>query len=271
MNKQFSVLLSLYNNENPLFLKEALQSILLQTLTPTEVIIVFDGYVDKPLEDVVFSFEDKLNNLKVVRLPENVGLGKALNEGLKFCNYQFVARMDTDDICYPLRFEKQLDYLENNPDTSVVGAFIQEFNLIPGDLGVFRKLPVTYAEIAKFAKYRNPLNHPAVFFDKNHVLAAGSYSHMPLFEDFFLWIRMLNMGFVIVNLNESLLHFRTGNDMIGRRHGYGYLRKELKFLGTIKDIGFIGSYEYMVSVLTKVPLRLLPKSFLKFIYIKLLR
>lgn len=267
----FSILMSVYVNDNPTFLNLSLNSIFSQTLEPTEVVLVKDGPLTLELNTIIKEYEEKYAQLKIVSLSVNMGLGLALNAGLKHCNYEIIARIDADDICYPNRFEKQMAFMLDHPEISVLGSSVQEFNKTPGDLNQFRELPTGSIELSKFSKFRNPINHPSVVFRKSHVLDVGSYQSMLLFEDYYLWIRMQLKGYQIANLNEPLLHFRIGNDMVGRRSGYGYLKKEIAFLTKIKELGFLSNKDYIISILCKSPLRLLPKSILTFIYKKVLR
>ncbi|MFV0220633.1 glycosyltransferase [Empedobacter falsenii] len=268
----FSVLSSVYAKENPDNLNLALESLFKQTVCANEIVIVKDGPLTDELEEVISEFKNKYPNiLKIIPLKENVGLGNALNEGLKHITNNIVARMDTDDICYVNRFEKQLQFLKDNPEISVVGGIVQEFNQNPGDLKQFRKLPLLSDDLYKFAKYRNPLSHPSVMFKKDDVLNAGSYQDMPFFEDYYLWIRMLLKEYKIANINDTILHFRIGNDMIGRRSGFSYAKKEIRFIRASKNLGFLSQKDFINSLLIKVPLRVLPKSFLTFLYKKLLR
>lgn len=266
----FSVLMSLYEKEDPNNLRLALESLQHQTLQAADVVIVVDGYIAEDLEKVIKEFASLLP-IQIVILPTNVGLGRALNEGLRYCKYDLVARMDTDDICYFDRFEKQISFLHHNPDVSILGATVQEFNKIPGDLKRFRKLPVKMEEILKFARYRSPLNHPSVVFRKSHIENAGSYQDMLSFEDYFLWLRMLQKGYKIENLPESLVHFRIGNDMIGRRKGLSYLKNEYCFLKAARELGFLSNFEIFSGLLMKLPLRLLPARALEYIYRRFLR
>ena len=107
----FSVLLSVYHKEKAEFLDEALNSIVCQTLKPDEIIIVEDGPLTNELNNVLDKFETENKCVKRVPLKVNSGLGKALNEGLKHCSNDLVARMDTDDIAFPDRFEKQVEFM----------------------------------------------------------------------------------------------------------------------------------------------------------------
>lgn len=124
---QFSVLISVYHREVPSYLSASLQSIFNQTLVPSEVVLVKDGPLTPELDLVIDEFVAKYSTLKIVILPENVGLGRALNEGLKHCSHELVARMDSDDICKPDRFEKQIMAFEQQKDVAVVGSWIDEF------------------------------------------------------------------------------------------------------------------------------------------------
>ena len=147
---KFSVLMSVYDKEKSEYLKEALQSLVDQTLLPDEVILVEDGPIGKNLQEVIKKYRSLLN-IKSIKLENNCGLAVALNEGLKHCTHDLVARMDTDDISLPERFEKQIAYMQNNPDISVSSGWIEEID----DQGRFfclRKLPETHEELVNFAK-----------------------------------------------------------------------------------------------------------------------
>lgn len=271
----FSVLLSVYIKENPFFLKESLNSIINQSLVPNEIILVKDGPVTIELNSVINFFIIQYPKLfKIINLPENKGLGNALSVGVLECSYEIVARMDTDDICDKYRFEKQLKFLELNPDIDLVGSNIEEFNRVPGDLNRFRIMPEKGNAIMKYSKYRNPVNHPSVMFRKSKVLAAGNYkSDILFFEDFSLFIRMLQNGSKFYNLQENLLHFRTGVgiDVIKRRSGWFYLKNEWKFSLLSLKLKNLNYLEWIFYVFTKLPLRLLPPRVILFVYNKLLR
>ena len=142
-----------------------------------------------------------------------------MNEGLKHCSYDLVARMDTDDVAKPDRFEKQLKVFQLYPDIDVVGAWIDEFEGTLNQVVSVRKVPEKHEEIAEYARKRCPINHPVVIFRKSAVLTAGGYLHFPLFEDYYLWVRMLMNGARFYNIQESLLLFRFSADMFKRRGG----------------------------------------------------
>lgn len=267
----FSTLLSLYIKENPDFLRQCLDSLFHQTLLPDEVILVEDGPLTSELDGIVTEYAERYPILKVVPLPQNQGLGKALNEGLKHCSYELVARMDTDDIAKPTRFQKQMEVFEKHPEIDVCGAWIDEFEESVDNVISTRKLPEWHDDIALYAKSRNPINHPVVMFKKSAVMAVGSYQHFPLFEDYYLWVRMLMNGAKFYNIQESLLWFRFSPEMFKRRGGWGYAMKELKFQKTLRSIGFISTYNYLKNVIIRLITRIIPNSWRSFIYKKLLR
>ncbi|GIM55023.1 glycosyltransferase [Capnocytophaga cynodegmi] len=269
----FSVLISLYIKEKPESLAECLESLKNQTLQANEVVIVFDGKITSELEDVVSQYSKELP-IKVIRLAENVGLGKALQKGVLACNHEIIARMDTDDIATPDRFEKQINFLKTNPQVSVLGSNISEFNLQPNDLKRKRVLPEKHSEIYEFAKFRCPINHPTVVFKKEDVLQSGNYSgKLLLWEDYTLWVTMLSKGYIFHNLQKNLLHFRVkdGRETIKRRSGLKYALNELKFAKYMRKIGFLSSLEYLKFITLRPLGRLLPTGILLFIYNKIYR
>lgn len=267
----FSVLLSVYRKEQPAYLQQSLDSIFTQTLMPDEVVLVKDGPLTEELDLVIGDYCRKYPILKIVPLAQNQGLGKALNEGLKHCSYDLVARMDTDDIAKSDRFEKQVKVFEVHPEFDVVGAWIDEFEGDIKNVTSVRKLPSDHCAIVEFAKRRCPVNHPVVMFRKNAVQAAGGYLHFPLFEDYYLWIRMLLNGSRFYNIPEALLYFRLSPDMFKRRGGWKYAMDEIKFQRKLLDLGFIGFVRFIENVCVRFAVRILPNNFRGFLYTKILR
>ena len=144
MKVEFSVLISVYKQEKPNYLDQALKSVYFdQTLKPSEIVLVKDGTLTPDLEVVIKKYKTLLKEkLIVVGYSLNKGLGFALNYGLKKCSNEIVARFDTDDICMSERFKIQLKVFEQNPEVAIVGSNIKEFNNNPGDLKHFRKVQI---------------------------------------------------------------------------------------------------------------------------------
>lgn len=267
----FSVLLSLYIKEQPSYLKQSLDSLFSQSLLPSEIVLIKDGPLTVELDTIVSDYERRYPILKVIALAQNQGLGRALNEGLKHCSYDLVARMDTDDIAKPSRFEKQVRVFDEHPEIDICSAWIDEFE---GDLTHIistRKLPETHNEIARYAQVRCPINHPVVMFRKKAVLEAGGYQHFPLFEDYYLWIRMLVNGAKFYNIQESLLYFRFSPAMFKRRGGWKYAMDELHFQSLLRQKKFISWSTYIKNVVIRLVTRLMPNRLRAFVYKKMLR
>lgn len=266
---KFSVLISVYFKEKPENLRLALQSLVDQTLPADEIVLVKDGPLPPELDKEIACFQTMLP-IKLIVLEENMSLGFALQEGLKHCSYDWVARMDTDDICHLRRFEKQVSFIENHPEYDLVGTNISEFVENPGDLGRQKKVPETHEGIVEYAFSRCPFNHPTIFFRKSAVLAVGSYQSMILFEDYYLWFRLIKAGYRFYNIQEQLLDFRLGKDMLGRRQGLQYGLNESRFFVRAYREGLI-PFTALVRFLGRLPIRTLPRQFTLFFYNKFLR
>lgn len=262
----FSVLMSVYCKEQTEYLRQAFDSVFVQTLKANEVVLVEDGPLTKELDEVIEEYQQKYSELKVIKLAKNGGLGKALNEGLKHCSFDVVARMDTDDISKPERFEKQISFLEKHPEIDVVSSWIDEFVNNIDDVRSIRKLPETSEELYKFGKRRNPINHPVVIFRKDAVEKAGSYQHFPLFEDYYLWVRMLLNGSKFYNIQASLLFMRTNEEMFKRRGGWKYACDEVRFQTKMLNLGYINIFRYVLNVSVRFVTRIIPNDLRTKIY-----
>lgn len=264
---KFTVLMSIYKKEEPKYLNRAMQSIWdEQTVKPDEIVLVQDGPLTDGLYEAIEEWKVKIGgSFKTVPLDKNVGLGEALNAGIKHCSYELIARMDTDDISIPNRFEKQLKAF-GEKDIDVCSAWISEFEDDENEIISYRMLPETHEEIVKYSKMRSPLNHAVMMFKKSVVEKAGGYKHMLWMEDYYLWVRMIINGAKLYNLQDTLLNVRAGNSMLVRRGGLSYVKAEVTFLNELKKIGYLTTIEYLKNILIKVPIRLLPKGLLKFVY-----
>lgn len=267
----FSVLLSVYQKEQAEYLRQCLDSLSGQTLPPDEIVLVKDGPLTPELDCVIDEYARKHPEMKVVALPQNRGLGCALNEGLKHCSFSLVARMDTDDIAKPERFEKQIRVFTEHPEVDVCSAWIEEFYDDPRQVVSVKKLPEHQQEILRYARKRCPVNHPATMFRKEKVLEAGGYPPIPMYEDYGLWVRMLARGCRFYNLPESVLYFRTSPDTFKRRGGWEYVKKEINLLKYMRKTGFISTSVFCQNVAIRLVVRLMPNNIRGFIYKHLLR
>jgi glycosyltransferase involved in cell wall biosynthesis len=261
-----SVLMSIYHKEERTNLRECLKSLSIQSKLASEIILVEDGLLTPALYEEIEIWEKKLPIIRV-KLPKNIGLGKALNEGLTYCSNELVARMDTDDICLPQRFEKQLLIFENNKDVSICGTSILEFDTDPTNTISSRIPPLSQKDILKFSCWKNPFNHMTVMFKKSHIIHAGSYQDLPWMEDWFLWLRLLALGYKGQNISEPLVNARTGVSMIVRRSGASYVKSEWALTVKKIELKLVSRPKaYMIFCLRSIP-RLLPKRTLFKLYI----
>jgi glycosyltransferase involved in cell wall biosynthesis len=274
MNNQYSVLMSVYKNDDPDFLKIALESIYdKQTRKPDEIVVVFDGPLKDPLYQVLNEFKKgKEDVVKYYPQEENRGLGEALRIGSELCTGDYLLRMDSDDISAPDRFEKQMVYVEAHPEIDVVGTDIAEFDKDPySETMRTRVCPAKHEDILKMCKKRNPMNHVTACIKKSSLMKAGGYQTLLLLEDYLLWINMICAGCKLANINESLVYVRVGNGFDNKRGskerviGWRVLQDKMLKGGLItKWEAFVNMIYIRVFVNTSPKLK-------KFIYEKFLR
>ena len=267
MDDKYSVLMSVYYKEKPEYLQQSIESILDQTAPTDDFVLVCDGPLTSELDSVIAQY----NTLHVVRLMENGGLGRALNEGMRHCQNDLIARMDSDDISRPDRCERELKIFKTYPEVDIVSGTIEEFITSPDEVYSRRVLPETSAEIVQFAKKRNPFNHPAVMYRKSAVEAAGGYKDFYLLEDYFLWVRMLLNGSKGYNIQEPVLWMRAGSDLYKRRGGWKYVGSEKKLFSYMLTRGFISKGEYMSAVLSRTAGAMVPNWLRSVLYKRMLR
>lgn len=260
----FSVLMSLYKKEKAAYFEQCMDSLYKQSLQSKNIIIVHDGPLTKELYQVLDKWKLSLPITEVI-LQENVGLGEALNAGLVHCKYDLVARVDTDDINIPTRFEQQYQYMNEHKDIALCGSHIDEFDTDPLVIISHRKVPLG-VDLNNSIFKRNPMNHMTVMFRKSAVLDAGGYQHLRFMEDYFLWVRMYVKGYKLVNLDTVLVKARTGNGMLERRKGIDYYRSELTFMNKVLRMDVKNKPKIMATFLIRSHIRLLPQSALKKIY-----
>jgi glycosyltransferase involved in cell wall biosynthesis len=266
-----SVLMSVYFKESPVFLKEAIDSILQQTVKADEIVCIKDGKLTKELDSLLDKYDEENPGLfKFIVFEENKGLGNALRNGVEACSNEIIARMDTDDIALPTRFEKQFTRMKEN-DLDIVGSNILEFDGSVDNILSERKVPSTYEMIKAYAKKRNPFNHMTVMYKKSAVLKAGNYKDFLWFEDYNLWVRMILNGAKMYNIQEDLVYARTGKSMFGRRGGLEYIKREYKMQKNMKELKFISNFEFCKNIIARSVIRLIPNSLREIIYLKVLR
>ncbi len=259
--------MSVYKKEKAEYLELALDSVIHQTLKPDEIVLVQDGELTKELYAVIEEHKQKYPNIfKTYALKQNQGLGKALNFGMQKCRNELIARMDTDDIAEPNRFELQVQEFIKYKDLALCGGQIAEFADNPNEITGFRNVPLTHNEILGFCKKRNPFNHMTVMFKKQSVQSVGGYQHMPYFEDYWLWARVLKAGYKAKNIDAVLVKVRAGQDMIARRGGLNYTHCIIRFEKALHSIGIINFAEMIVYITLRCFVSVIPESLRLWIY-----
>lgn len=200
---EVTVLMAVYNGEP--FLREAIESILHQTYTNFEFLIVDDGSVDGSVS-IIESYTDE--RIRLVRNGRNLGLPKSLNRGLGLARGTFVARQDADDISRPDRLEKQVRFLQDHPGIALVGSAFQEINQ-EGQVTDLVTLPCEPDEIRWDLHFYCPFVHGVVTAHTSVLKQVGGYSEdFGYAQDYELWTRMAPMH-LMANLEEVLVQYRT--------------------------------------------------------------
>ena len=268
-----SVLMSVYKSEKGPLLERALQSVWDdQTRKPNQIVLIEDGPLPAELEEVVQrlqaafkSADARSNALTVVKLPVNGGLTKALNVGLKHATGDLIARMDSDDIAAPNRFELQERFLEEHPEVDIVGGSMQEFDDEHECLNV-RHYPQTHEEACKYIVKACPLAHPAVMMRKRMFDEGLKYDERyRMSQDIKLWYDAILAGYKIANLPEVCLYFRQQGDVFRRRSRVkAWNEFKIYMNGIYRMHGlFTTAYRYPIA---RYIFRNLPPSMVKRIY-----
>nr|WP_102798323.1 glycosyltransferase [Bowmanella denitrificans] len=260
--------MAVYHEDRVDWVRQSIESILRQTYQDFLLVVVVDGR----LQPLIFSYlqaaERQSEQLVVLLGTENRGLSACMNEVIDRCAElapKFFFRMDADDISSTDRMEKQIRFLESHPQVAVLGTSLTEINEAGVEVGG-RKLPLSHQEILKFLPKRCSMNHPTVVF-RYSIFESGFRYRKDLknTQDYFLWIELMQAGYIFENLSERLLKFRRVNDFYKRR-GFDKSVNEFKarWLAMRKLKRYsISNILYAVSVLA---LRLMPAKVVKLAY-----
>ena len=271
MEQKFSVLLNVYLKDNPLWLKQAINSVLENSSCPNEIVIMVDGPITKEIQKVL----DEVSKNKIVRVlshPVNIGRGAALAYAVPKCKYDLIALMDADDICRKDRFEKQLAAFSAEPELSVLGGQIQEVDPLTLVPFAKREVPLTHTEICRYLKTRMPFNNVTVMFKKMAVLNAGNYKAFDTLEDYYMWARVIAKGYKTANLNVVLADVRVGKDMYERRGDWAYFRANKRLFDEMKNLGLINFKDYFYTLSVRFIVQvLMPNCLRRYFYNRVLR
>ena len=269
--KKYSVLMTVYTKDNPDFFLLALDSIVGQTLKPDEIVLVKDGPITEELQKVIDDHITTGAPIVQIQIEKNVGLGLALNEGIKRIKNELIARMDSDDYSLPERCEMQVKEFEKNPELDIVGCPVLEFDDVFENVVGKRDVPLTNAEIYKFARKRDPFNHPTVMYRKSAVEAVGCYSNYRKNQDTDLWIKMLSNHVNCKNLSEYVFLFRFDRATYRKRKSWINTKTLIEIRYKAWRIGFNSFGEFLAIAVVQLGMYILPIGFQKLLYQKILR
>lgn len=255
---RFSVVMAVYKNDRAEWFRQAVESLLNQTLRSEDIVIVVDGPLTPELNQVIRDYESD-KTITVTRLKKNQGLGNALNVGIAKAKHELIARMDADDIAVENRFELQLAEFDNNPDLDILGGQIAEFVDTPDNIVSYRKVPTSHDEIKQFARRRSPFNHPTVMYKKTVIQSLGGYDIAAIrVEDYDLWLRVIASSAMCANIDEMLLYYRSTSDALKRRKTLTSLKNHIKVRTYFYKRGYIHLSDYLYGVVTQTILFVMP-------------
>ena len=266
------MLMSVYSGEKSEYLQQSIQSIFSQTIPTDDFVLMCDGPLTAELDAVIDRFyQERREVLHVVRLEKNQGLAHALNIGLQICKNEFVARMDSDDIALPNRCELQLRRFQENPELSIIGGAIDEFEGSPENVISHKHMPESHEELLRYARMRNPFNHPTVMYRKSSIISIGSYPNNILHEDYALWGNLLLSGAKGCNLPNTLCYMRVDSGLYSRRGGFRYLRQAVKLRWQLYQRGLYTLPSFICVTIGLTIVCLIPNPMRRSVYRSFLR
>lgn len=270
--ENYSVLMSVYYKEKADYLRESIQSMLEQTVPPDDFVLVCDGPLNEELDEVIADYEQRFPCVfQIVRLDTNMGLGNALNIGIRYCKNELIARMDSDDISLPGRCELQLKKFAEDQELDIVSGTIIELDNTSEDNVTYKSVPENNEDIYRYAKIRSPFNHATVMYKKKAVELAGGYRDFLLFEDYYLWVRMLQQNAKGFNFQQPLYLVRTDTALYERRGGLKYFKQVFAFRNYLLKTHFCNIFQYIVALVGQAIICFVPTKVRGFMYKKLLR
>ncbi len=270
---KYTVLMSVYAEDSPEFLRLALKSIWDdQTRKPDEVVVVFDGPLKHAQMDVLHAFrEGKEDQVIYVELKRGMGLGDSLRVGTDYCTGDCIFRMDSDDISHPDRFRLQAEFMENHPEIDACGTDIAEFTDVPEDAIRVRACPEKHEDIVAMSRSRNPMNHVSACIRRTALKQCGGYVKLLLLEDYYLWLRMIKAGAKLANIHQALVYVRVGNGFEQKRGSRlritgwdflqeymihnGFISRPRAFMNRVYIRGFVWTPAWVKKILYDTVLR----------------
>ncbi|MDT7008628.1 glycosyltransferase [Enterobacter cancerogenus] len=271
MNGKFetvAVIMAVYDGDDAAYFEQAINSLYAQTIENFDIFLYVDAVHKVDLLNVISKFQKRTNFFSIIGT-ERKGLAYGLNillESIRNKNYGYIARMDSDDISVPKRFEAQVKFLDKNKDISVIGSNCIEIN---GDeVEIFhKKMPETHQDILKIIIKRSPFVHPSIMFRGSIIEHVRYDIRLMNTQDYYLWIDLLSKNHKFYNLQEPLLYFRVDDKFYSRR-GFSKVLNEIRSrIYAIKKLKRhnIQSYIYLLGI---IMLRMAPVGIKKYCYMR---
>lgn len=265
--RKFSVLLNVYAKDKPAWIKQALDSVLSNTIPPTEVVIMVDGPVGKDIQ-AVLDETVKNKTVRVLSHPVNIGRGAALGYAVPKCKYELIALMDADDVSRKDRFEKELALFEADKDLAVVGGQVQEVDANTFDFREVRNVPLSHYDIKQYLKTRMPFNNPTIMFKKSAVLNSGNFKAFKLLEDYYMWARVIAKGYKTANVHDVVVDMRVDPALYGRRGGWHYFHMNKMLFDEMKKLGLLSFKDYYYTLSVRFVVQVLMPNWMRSMFYK---
>jgi len=272
----FTAAMCVWAGDNDKLFRNALESILSQTLLPCEIVLIGDGPLTDMLYQHIREIKHKIDqcslqcDFQYIELDANYGHGVARRASIDNAKGDFVAICDADDFNHKNRFELQYHYLENNVDTSLVGSQIREQNLLLDSAqSTVRSVPITNDEIITYAAARCPFNQMTVMFRRVDILSVGGYEDFYCNEDYFLWFRLIKAKKKLANLKDILVTAHIDTNSFKRRGGVKYFLSEVRIKRLFLDNGMLGYFDFLYNVSIRFVLQILLPGFVRQLIFKL--
>lgn len=266
----YSVLMTVYERELPENLNSSLDSMLLQSYSPDEVVLVCDGRLTNELNIIAKSFESEFRQLfRIVRIDEHVGAAAALNEGIKACTCPYIVRMDSDDVSYPERCRKQMELFAAKPELDMVGTFAEVCDIDRHETVGIKYLPVKHKDIKKYARRRNPFCRQTLAFRRDKAVEVGGYAELDECEDYEFAARMLANGAKARNIPEALVKYRIGEADYKKRKSFRSTKNFIRVRKMIHRSGFCSFIDVLIPSAMQLALCVLPWKITRRFYTKM--
>lgn len=265
-SKTISVIMSLYKNDVVEYVRLSVESILNQTFKDFDLYLQYDGPIKPEVDEYLSALTDE--RVKIHRRAENKGLAQSLNDLLAIVmpmGYEFIARMDADDISMPERFEKQIAYFESHPEMECLGTWAVEITS-SGDEYYKKQMPETHEGCLEQFRKRDCMIHPTVMFRRSYIEKAGLYALDTFFgEDTMMWAQGFAAGCKMGNVPEYLFRFRLDDNFFDRRRGWKYAKGIWQLRHRVNKMLGFGIIEDAWAVAYAVA-KMMPKAVLNILY-----